>query len=53
MKFDLVEAQPDEGDGWGNPAERKGEKPQECVQDHKLDGAGKESDIAPRIHHPG
>jgi hypothetical protein len=35
------------------PAERKGEKPQECAQDHKPDGPGKESDIAHRIHHPG
>jgi hypothetical protein len=52
---DRIDAQPDEGDGEDPPlpAERKGEKPQECAQDHKLDGPGEESDIAHRIHHPG
>jgi hypothetical protein len=39
----INEAQPDEGDGEDPPlpAERKGEKPQECAQDHKPDGRAK------------
>lgn len=48
----INEAQPD-GEDPPLPAQRKGEKPQECAQDHKPDGPGKESDIAHRIHHPG